>query len=577
MTRKKVPALIASLDIETTPGQYGFRPVPICVVIVCETECWTFRHWGEDCITKAHEFLAARPKKGRLLAHNGGKFDFGYYTHDEGKKRVIGSRLLASSIGGWETLDTMLLMPTALKNLGHGGEEKGEMRLEWHTLDATPEQQEYILKYCEQDCRVLLSAYRRFCKVFTGDEDKPCKDTAASNAFRALKSCYPDLPPSAWQTTKAFDSRIRKYYHGGIVNTFGPARDITGKFTMVDANSMYPAAMQNYKHPCSNRVIDVVDPKLTRDGKLRGFGDRLFFIEFDGWSSILPHVKPTGGLEYDVTGTYNVTSHELQAAIRHGMVRVNKIIAAMVFQDTTDFGLFVQDYYGRRMNAKCAGDPVEYVFKIVLNSAYGKFGMDPDNYSDTIFALPGCPPENGDDDVYTPWRFRGWSADNVNQIWEREKIVQDDDRAYINVATAASITGASRACLIDAIGAVIGAGGVVHYCDTDSITFEGEATMRLGAALGEWKIEAELDRVVIAGPKLYAMRDTKGKYKIASKGVRASAVEIIDLVSGEADIEHYPEMGSFNIAGRYRTTKRTIKRDSLNRSTSGYDMKRQLQ
>ena len=563
---RKAP-LVAALDIETTPGRYGFRPLPLCVVIVCPEEHWTFRYWGLDCIEKAHQFLVSKKRKGRLLAHNGGKFDFGYYTHDEGKKRVIGSRLLTSSIGGWETFDTLLLMPTALKNLGNGTEEKGEMRLDWHHIDATEEQQEYILKYCEQDCHVLLNAYKRFCKVFTGDENKPCKDTAASNAFKALKGYYPDLPASAWQTTKAYDDRIRKYYHGGIVNTFGPARDISGRFTMVDANSMYPGAMKNFQHPCSNRAIDVANPTLIKGGKLRGFGDRVFFIEFQGWSNILPHVKPTGGLEYNVTGTYNVTSHELQAAMRHGMVRIDKITAAIVFQDTTEFSLFVDDFYGQRKAAQAAQDAAEYCFKIVLNSAYGKYGMDPGNYSDTMFCAPGCPPDDDQPEVYTPWKFKGWTSDDVNQIWEREKILQDEDRAFINVGTAASITGAARATLIDAIGAVLAAGGVVHYTDTDSITFEGPATMTLGKELGQWKIEAELDRLVIAGPKLYAMHTPDAKpgkaWKIASKGVRASANEIIDLVAGVADIVHCPEMGSFDVSGTYRTTRRTIKRDSL--------------
>ena len=563
MARKAPP--IAALDIETTPGRYGFRPEPICVVIVCESERWVFRAWGIDCITRAHEYLAARPIKGRLLAHNGGKFDFGYYTHDEGKKRVIGSRLLASKIGGWDTLDTMLLMPTALKNLGHGGEEKGEMRLDWHHLDATEEQQEYILKYCEQDCRVLLNAYKRFCKVFTGDENKPCKDTAASNAFKALKACYPDLPPTAWMTTKAFDDRTRPYYHGGIVNTFGPARDIEGEFTMVDANSMYPGAMKNFVHPCSNRAIDIINPITTKDGKLKGYGDRLFFITFEGYSSILPHVKETGGLEYDVTGVYMVTCHELQAAMRHGLVRIDKVIAAVLFQDVTNFGVFVDDYYGQRRAAQAAGDAAEYCFKIVLNSAYGKFGMDPDNYTDTMFCLPGCPPEDDDPEKYTPWKFKGWTSDNLNQIWERSKILHDDDRCYINVATAASITGAARATLIDAIGAVLESGGTVHYCDTDSIVFEGEPTMKLGKALGEWKVECAISRVVIAGPKLYAFEtpEENKPWKIASKGVRASADGIIDLVAGLHDLVYLPEMGSFDVAGTYRTIKRTIKTTSL--------------
>lgn len=557
---------VAALDIETTPGRYGYRPEPVCVCIKSEDLHFSVKFWGADCVEKSIAFLNAQPKKGKLLAHNGGKFDFGYYLHDPGKKRVVGSRLLTSSVTGWETLDTMLLMPTSLKNLGHGKASKGEMRLDWHHLDATEEQREYIMEYCLQDCEVLLEAYKRFCKVFTGDAQKACKDTAASNAFKALKECYPDAPATLWRTTKTFDGKIRPYYHGGIVNTFGPARDLVGNYTMVDANSMYPGAMKNYMHPASNRCVDVVNPKLTATGELKGFGSRVFFITFEGWSSILPHVKATGGLEYDVTGTYYVSCHELQAALRHGFVRIDKILGVVVFNDSMGFGLFVDKFYGMRQDAKRIGDPVEYVYKIVLNSAYGKFGQDPGNYADTIFELPGVTPED-DLENYTPWKRKGFTNDQYNVIWEREKLIDDGAQAYINVATAASITGASRACLIDAIGAVLADGGTVHYCDTDSIVFEGRATMDLGDKLGQWKVECELTRVIIAGPKLYALElaDKPGKFKVAAKGVKATPDQIAALVAGETDLVYYPEMGSHDVSGVYRTTRRTIKTTSLRR------------
>jgi hypothetical protein len=218
-----------------------------------------------------------------------------------------------------------------------------------------------------------------------------------------------------------------------------------------------------------------------------------------------------------------------------------------------------------RQKAKKEKDPVEYVYKIVLNSAYGKFGQDPSNYSDVVFMLPGDLPDD-DLDVYTPWKRVGKTDDGFNVIWEREKLIQDSDRAFINVGTAASITGAARANLIDAIGAVINAGGCVHYCDTDSIAFEGAATMQLGSELGQWKIEANLNRLVIAGPKLYAFCDADtGKYKVASKGVRTDAQGVIDLVSGCRDLTYFPEMGSFDRAGVYKTVKRTIKSSSLKR------------
>lgn len=558
MARKPVKHLTIALDIETTKAQFDVRPTPICVCLYSDVPYINVQFWGADCIAESHAYLAAMPQKGLVIAHNGGKFDFGFYELDPGKMRVIGSRLLESQLAGHKTLDTFLLMPTSLKNLG----AKWETDLETHHLDAPPEHRTKILDYCTQDCKVLLEAYRRFCKVFTGDEFKHCKPTAAANAFRELKKTLPDANPTLFRTTGVYDEKMREYYHGGIVNTFGKSRDLTGEFTMVDANSMYPAAMLNAQHPASNRFVVAANPKLTPDGKLSKFGDRIFFIKFDGYSSILPHVG-LKGLEYDVVGQYSVTSHELQAALKYGLVRVDKIIEVLVFADTCDFSEFVETYYQKRMDCKAQKDPIADVYKIVLNSAYGKFGQNPENYAvnqSTDFKLPPEPLEN-----HSEWRLAGVNNEIPIYFWECEKVLEKEDANYINVAAAASITGAARACLIEAIGAVISAGGCVHYCDTDSIVFEGKPTMQLGDKLGQWKIEAELSRVVIAAPKLYALEyaDKPGKFKVASKGVRVKAEEIISLVNGKADITYYPEVGSHNYKGEYRTVRRTIKRETI--------------
>ena len=560
MARKKSVPVIA-LDIETEKAQYGYRPEPICVCLVSDDLHISEQFWGADCITQSHAYLAGIKKKCLIIAHNGGKFDFGFYEHDIGKLRVIGSRLLSSHIGGHETLDTFLLMPTALKNLG----SKGETDLDTHRLDCTDAEREKILEYCTQDCRVLLAAYKRFCKVFTGDENTRCKDTAAGNAFAELKKTLPDAHPTLWRTTGVFDATFRPYYHGGIVNTFGKPRDITGAFTMVDANSMYPGAMRNFQHPANNRSIKVETPVLTRDGKLKGFTRGMFFIRFKGWAKLLPHVALKGGLEYDVTGEYFVTSHELQAAIRTRTVRVDEIIEAYVFYETMNFAEFVDKYYELRQEKKREDNPEEYVYKIVLNSAYGKFGQDPRNYSQIASTDDGQPPEQAEN--CTEWKRTGYCAETNTYFWECEKILDEDERNFVNVAVAASITGAARATLIDDIGAVVSDGGTVHYCDTDSIVFAGRPTMDLGDQLGQWKVECHLKRLVIAAPKLYALefaQPMKGKgWKVASKGVRATSQDVIDLVAGERDIVYRPDVGSHDYQGRYRTVGRTIKRETL--------------
>lgn len=543
-----------ALDIETTKGVYGSRPDPICACLYSDELRISQKFWGEDCITQSHAYLASIKKKCLIIAHNGGKFDFGFYTYEPGDMRVIGSRVLQATLGGHKTLDTFLLMPTALKNLG----AKGESNFDAHHLDCSEEERESILEYCLQDCKVLLAAYRRFCKVFTGDEYKHCKPTAAANAFAELKKATPNAASTLWRTTYEYDSQFRPYYHGGIVNTFGAPRDIEGAFTMVDANSMYPAAMRNFKHPASNRYVTVEKPKLTRDGFVKGFGQKLFFIRFRGWAKLMPMQGKTG-LEYDKTGEYFVTCHELQASLKYGMARVDEVLQVHVFNDEISFAPFVDKFYSMRQECKSKGDPVEYVYKIVLNSAYGKFGQNPDNYKKVAATLEKIAPDNLKD--HSDWEFTGYSIETGMCYWECKS--DPETQSYINVAVAASITGAARATLIEAIGKVMQAGGTVHYCDTDSIAFKGEPTMDLGGELGQWKVEAELDRVCIAAPKLYTFRMVSGKYKVASKGVRVSANDVIELVAGKKDIEYFPEVGSHDYKGVYRTVPRRIKRETI--------------
>lgn len=556
MAKKQLPVI--ALDIETERARYGTRPDPICVCLYSDELHITQYFWGADCIKESQSWLAKYKQKCLIIAHNGGKFDFGYYMPDAGDIRVIGSRILEGLLAGHKTLDTFLLMPTALKNLGTKEEGKLTTDLDTHRLDCSQEERQKILDYCMRDCQVLLRAYRRFCKVFKNDEFVHCRPTAAGNAFAELKAATPNGASTLYKTTYEFDSKFRPFYHGGIVHTFGPARDLTGKFTMVDANSMYPAAMRNYNHPGSNRYIQVEKPVITKAGALKGFGDKVWFIEFEGWGKLLP-LQTQEGLVYGKTGRYFVSCHELAASAKYGMVRIDKICNVYLFTDSQTFAPFVDKFYSLRMECKAVGDAVEYVYKIVLNSAYGKFGQNPDNYKKVCTTFERIKPDTLKD--HDEWEFESYSDETGLCYWTCKSNIET--QSFVNVAVAASITGAARATLIEAIGAVQSAGGTVHYCDTDSIVFEGEATMNLGAQLGQWKVECELDRLVIAAPKLYALLKDDGKWKVASKGVRATAKQIIDLVSGLDDLVYYPEVGSHDYKGKYRTTPRRIKRDTI--------------
>jgi hypothetical protein len=97
-------------------------------------------------------------------------------------------------------------------------------------------------------------------------------------------------------------------------------------------------------------------------------------------------------------------------------------------------------------------------------------------------------------------------------IWSRPTMKVN----FENVGTAASITGAARAQLLEAMHNALDP----VYCDTDSLICRELKTVELHPTnLGAWDCEAEIDEIIICGKKLYAYRGEKIKgEKIKSKG-----------------------------------------------------------
>ena len=139
------------------------------------------------------------------------------------------------------------------------------------------------------------------------------------------------------------------------------------------------------------------------------------------------------------------------------------------------------------------------------------------------------------------------------EIWSRKS--KNTRGGYYNVATGASITGAARAVLLEALATSEG----LVYCDTDSITCRSAAAIRKSAELGAWKLEAQGHTMAVAGKKLYCLLgDTPAPppgerdrieyerelphrivpgagyaLKMASKGVQLDASEIYRVAKGE--------------------------------------------
>jgi hypothetical protein len=265
---------------------------------------------------------------------------------------------------------------------------------------------------------------------------------------------------------------------------------------------------------------------------------------------------------------YHVTGYELMAAFELNALSNVKIKEVHRFPLTVEFNEYINHFYELRERARLNNDIAGRIFgKYFMNSLYGKFGSDPENYAEYVIATDDSIAKWIDEGYHRikPWRDRHLmcrkpSDDELNDSQGKWR--------YYNVATAASVTGYVRAFLFKSISQCAG----VLYCDTDSIAARDTRGLRFGPELGNWKNEGSYDRAAIAGKKLYAFHrsglpfeydpdeedEKRQTWKIACKGVNFrkgmkidgrfySGPELITKIAEGEKIEYEPESPTFSL------------------------------
>jgi len=508
---------IYTMDIETDPFKYGRVPKPF--VIGCYDGHTFHNEWGENCIEKMYEYVR-RLTPGIIYMHNGGRFDFFYLIDwmvpfddnfvDAANMLIINSRIVKAEVrciaGKHELRDSFAIMPFALAKY-----KKDE--IDYTKMEAENREQNRIeiLEYLKGDCRYLWELCTSFVEMFGK------KLTIGSTAMKELQKLHEFSLLDEMQ-----DAEVRSnFYVGGRVECFKKGI-IHGDYRVYDVNSMYPYVMRNYKHPIGTPVLS--SNKVT---------SKTMFITVEGKNyGAFARREKNGSIKFDYeTGIFHTTIHEWESALSHGLFDPTKIIACVDFDAQDSFAEFVDKFYNARIKAKDCCDVTHSLFyKYVLNSAYGKFAQNPENYFEYQITTS--------DKFMREWE-PAYFPNEKYIIWKRPS----NDYKRFNVATGASITGAARAVLLDAIANA----DEPLYCDTDSIICKSiKGIQENDTSLGAWKVEAKLDKACIAGKKLYALFDNGVCVKQANKGVKLTADEIERLCTGEI-IENRRDAPSFRI------------------------------
>lgn len=482
MPRKK-KYITAVIDAETDPFMHGRIPEPFSWEFYSETRSVVF--WGDDCTEQLLVFLTEELTEPHMIfAHNGGKFDFHLlHAYLENPIKVINSRIVHATIGIHVLRDSLAIMPVPLARFFKGAKDD----IDYRKMER-PFRERFkaeILDYQHRDCLTLHTGVTAFVERFGP------KLTVGSTAMSELIKLH-----EFEKMRPAQDALFRPFYHGGRVQCFQHGI-ITGPLYMYDVNSEYSAVMLNMRHPISANFHQV---DYLPDGWMEPEAEP-FFIDFTGHNeNALPLQVAGGPLRFDVDyGRFQVCSHELAVAMRHDLVKIETIHTVWLPELSGSFREFVLRFYDEKTMARLSGDELGELFaKFMLNSAYGKFGSNPDNFRDWFI--------NRDFGNDTALRANGYILEveyEEFELWSRP--AANADNSFYNVATAASITSGARSIMLEGIQDAIDP----IYCDTDSLLCRGFTGKVSATELGAWKLEKQAPMAAVAGKKLYTLYDPK--------------------------------------------------------------------
>lgn len=420
---------------------------------------------------------------GIALAHNGGKFDTVLLAEyfERGPIKLINGRVAEVQIGAATVRDSFLILPAPLAASGKKDDFDYEI-LNRNKKHLRKKHQAEIEKYLKQDCEALYQMVDRFYSIH---------GQRLTQAGAAL-ACWEGMGGQVRRWGGAHDVHFRKFYYGGRCEAY--RRGALGDgWQYFDIKSSYPDAMGK-DHPASHLSDYWVHndiKKITPQSFARIIAtSRGCLPERGKYATEYPH--HTDRREYFATGWEIITGLETGTL---------DIFEATIYRPAAVETLkpYCDKFYADKIAAENSGDTVgRMIAKIFLNSLYGKYGSNADEYKKFIIVEAGADVEG-----YTLHA----------EIGELDILQKPDGGQFYDVALAASVTGCARAKLFRQM---LKSREVV-YCDTDSIICKG-GEFDIGENIGQWEKVDTMKNFHIAGKKLYAGQGSKGEWITAHKG-----------------------------------------------------------
>lgn len=484
----------------------------------------------------------------KCYAHFGGGFDFLFVLQDvfaDIQKRFEVKNIIPRGDGShilcFDLLhtdfpnikitfcDSIAILPFTLKDIGekfNGENQKQEF--DSSNIDkVTPE----VIKYCEADCKTLYEGIDSFrnselvsqtgLKLTTASQSIATLRTFITQDIDALyspintkdKNETEILKAESWSFRHDWYIRGKKNapvvenknitgfkdiepaYFGGRTEVFKPEYSGDKPLYYYDFNSMYPAVMRDNEFP--HRVMRFFEAGKT---KIKFQPEKLGF--WDVTVTVPDMFAPPLGIISRETrqpkfifpvGTFRgkFSTAELAYALELNC-KIDKIHSFMHMSSCgAIFKEFVDYVYNMRRNGKSRVE--KEIAKLILNSAYGRFGLNPKREKLEIdhFEEGTKPVKIGSQII----ELRDCDK-NMIDFCVREEVAS----VFSNVAIAAYVTSHARIKLHKSLHEC---GEDLYYCDTDS--FFTTKKLKTSMNLGDIKIEKSISRAAFILPKVYSV------------------------------------------------------------------------
>lgn len=493
----------------------------------------------DDFLSRIISIMKQNPSVRTVYFHNFSRFDglfvlkhLALHHKFQLKPLMRDNRLYEVSVYSGKRLlfrlrDSLHLLPGKLddlaKNLCPELGSKGSISYDQVRLDNLSKLRVSLLEYMKQDILLLGGIMHNFQDLYAKayKNDIVNKITTASLALSLFRSNYYDeLKFPIHIPNKNEDTFIRRGYYGGHADAYIPRGE---NLYYYDVNSLYPFVMKEFPMPGGAPVWHSDLDSMELDSM---FGFIQAYVECPKTMKrpFLPYRNEKDGILLFPTGEFVGVyySEELKYARDLGY-KVLPISGYLFQKMESPFKDYVNSLFESRSNAKKEGNnAIAYVYKLLLNSLYGRFGINP------ISTITEMCDQNRHDFLLRTGTF-------INDVFLREDLYMVSYHSNMEkgpdywkppknsaIQLAAAITASARIYMYKYISRED-----CYYTDTDSIVLGNPLPDDLisSSVLGMFKLEDQIKKGYFLAPKCYSYtteEDGKNhvtKFKGAAKSI----------------------------------------------------------